>query len=457
MNGNASFVGFYEETGHIYRIEINKKITGRANHIRSVFEITPSNYNEIKLEPPRVLQPSKTALLKGRAATMPISNFMNKIPPNDSKVNPTSTKNSEKSSNGAVFSTVGDLEQNKRPYYDIPFAEIVDKVIDPTNKTGKEPVFVSETPSIYQEIVFTALPMMMNQRHLRLNYFTEQEFEERFGKIDKDREHAHGLHDEIKKLKTLLEHPLAVVVNQSENAKPNSVVAITTKSIGGKKIVISVLIEAVTRTQMGRIDSHLVLTVFDSNNWIEKFLKPAMELEKKKQVGIFYFDPKKASDYGLTSALAQRLTGTGHSPGILHNIADIGINVKPQTETLQFKKYFGNWQDHPEKASKVVDDEGKPLIVYNGGKSGISIFDIEQTGKSNEFAKVGFWFSDEKSLADSFAKKWYNQTWNGKEYAPGNVYAVYLNIKNPQIYEFELTHKMLQGVLRNYHDFSQVN
>ena len=107
--------------------------------------------------------------------------------------------------------------------------------------------------------------------------------------------------------------------------------------------------------------------------------------------------------------------------------------------------------------SKNLDENGEPLVVYNGGKSGISIFDIEQTGKSNEFAKVGFWFSDEKSLADSFAKNWYNQTWNGKEYAPGNVYAVYLNIKNPKIYELELTHKMLQGVLRNYHDFSQVN
>ena len=97
-----------------------------------------------------------------------------------------------------------------------------------------------------------------------------------------------------------------------------------------------------------------LLTVFDSKNWIEKFLKPAVELEKKKQVGIFYFNPEKASDYALTSSLAKRLTGTGNSPGILHKITDIGIKGKPQTETLQFKKYFGDWQDHPEKASKVV-------------------------------------------------------------------------------------------------------
>lgn len=114
LNGNASFVGFDEETGHIYRIEINKKITGRANHIRSVFEITPQNYNEIKLEPPRVLQPSKTALLKGRAATMTISNFMNKIPPNDSKVNPASEKNPENSSISPITEEeITDLQNNE--------------------------------------------------------------------------------------------------------------------------------------------------------------------------------------------------------------------------------------------------------------------------------------------------------------------------------------------------------
>ena len=59
---NLSFVGFDEVTGDIYRIEINSEITGNANHIRSVFKITPSNYNEIKLDSPRVLQPSKTEL-----------------------------------------------------------------------------------------------------------------------------------------------------------------------------------------------------------------------------------------------------------------------------------------------------------------------------------------------------------------------------------------------------------
>ena len=44
-------------------------ISDRANHIRAI--------NDIKLEPQRVLQPSKTALQNGRAATITLSSFMN--------------------------------------------------------------------------------------------------------------------------------------------------------------------------------------------------------------------------------------------------------------------------------------------------------------------------------------------------------------------------------------------
>ena len=38
--------------------------------------ITAQNDNDIKLEPQRVLQPSKTALQNGRAATITLSSFM---------------------------------------------------------------------------------------------------------------------------------------------------------------------------------------------------------------------------------------------------------------------------------------------------------------------------------------------------------------------------------------------
>ena len=37
-----------------------------------------------------------------------------------------------------------------------------------------------------------------------------------------------------------------------------------------------------------------------------------------------------------------------------------------QTKTPEFKKWFGDWENAPNEASKVVDENGKPLIVYHG-------------------------------------------------------------------------------------------
>lgn len=54
---NISFVGQDAETGKIYRIEINPKMSRRRHHIRSVFEINQAQYNKIRLSPVQVFQP----------------------------------------------------------------------------------------------------------------------------------------------------------------------------------------------------------------------------------------------------------------------------------------------------------------------------------------------------------------------------------------------------------------
>ena len=88
MNGgkNASFVGFDELTGAIYRIEIEKKPKGGSNHIRSVFEITPEQYKKIKLEAPRVLQPSQTDVESSDQNARTLSSFLRYHTPGNKKV-----------------------------------------------------------------------------------------------------------------------------------------------------------------------------------------------------------------------------------------------------------------------------------------------------------------------------------------------------------------------------------
>ena len=40
--------------------------------------------------------------------------------------------------------------------------------------------------------------------------------------------------------------------------------------------------------------------------------------------------------------------------------------AESQTETENFKKWFGDWQNDPAKASKVVNADGTPKVVYHG-------------------------------------------------------------------------------------------
>ena len=87
---------------------------------------------------------------------------------------------------------------------------------------------------------------------------------------------------------------------------------------------------------------------------VSDMLAAAIEKENSGQIAIFGADKKITSK--LPYSGLQLSSGGGFD--VVHNIADAGMNVKSQTETLQFKKFFKN--------SKVVDQNGKPLVVYHG-------------------------------------------------------------------------------------------
>ncbi len=87
INGNMSFVAADEETGEIYRIEVEPKVKRKDNHVRSVFRITPEQYEKIKLETPPVLQPSSTEGQTVRK-TRTLSSFLRYYSTESENVNP---------------------------------------------------------------------------------------------------------------------------------------------------------------------------------------------------------------------------------------------------------------------------------------------------------------------------------------------------------------------------------
>jgi len=82
-----------------------------------------------------------------------------------------------------------------------------------------------------------------------------------------------------------------------------------------------------------------------------------------------------------------------------------------QTETPEFKAWFGN--------SEVVDKKGEPLIVYHGSPSEFDVFDQKRIGASATAEGYGFYFTDNKDIAKGYT---------GKD---GNLMKVYLSMKKP--------------------------
>ena len=71
-----------------------------------------------------------------------------------------------------------------------------------------------------------------------------------------------------------------------------------------------------------------------------------------------------------------------------------------QVRTKAFKDWFGDWENDPENASKVVDENGEPMVVYHGTAiGGFSIF-----GKASK----GIYFTDSRKAIDDYA-------WNGNK------------------------------------------
>lgn len=67
--------------------------------------------------------------------------------------------------------------------------------------------------------------------------------------------------------------------------------------------------------------------------------------------------------------------------------------------TKAFKAWFGDWENDPENASKVVDENGEPMVMYHG--TGREFYTFGNTDSANELG-AGFYFTDNRRLAEAY-------------------------------------------------------
>ena len=107
--------------------------------------------------------------------------------------------------------------------------------------------------------------------------------------------------------------------------------------------------------------------------------------------------PETRDEMEQIKALA-RLNGT-----YLKAPNGVDTNLNPEqwamVRTKAFKAWFGNWENDPASASKVVDENGEPMVMYHG--TGREFYTFGNTDSANELG-AGFYFTDNRRLAEAY-------------------------------------------------------
>ena len=79
-----------------------------------------------------------------------------------------------------------------------------------------------------------------------------------------------------------------------------------------------------------------------------------------------------------------------------------------QVRTPAFKEWFGDWENDPDNASKVVNPKtGEPLVVYHGTDAEFNVFDRSKAGSNtdNGMRGKGFYMATDRRTAEGYGNR----------------------------------------------------
>ena len=303
---------------------------------------------------------------------------------------------------GSARAPPAKMSASKAEKYDFtkPFAEQVDDW--KAGKIGKnDTLVVGPTPEVFQKVGFNALPVTINQTHV--DYALNG---------TKDEEHHIG-EPMLKQLPRAMKSPVAIIASESQRG--TGVVALLPFIKDAKTVIIPVYIDGFGRQNSIVIDSNAVTSIYEKKNAVTGLLTNAIEKSNNGETTLFYVDKVKAAAlYQVARVPMPKMPDTDN--GFVASIRDEGSTVKPKlknvTQSQQFKRWFGDWQNHPESASKVVNADGTPKVVYHGTNAEFNTFQQENGA---------YFFSESRDYAESMAD----------ERRGNRIIEAYLKMKNP--------------------------
>lgn len=240
------------------------------------------------------------------------------------------------------------------------------------------------TPEVFRKIGLNALPMTINQRHI--DYALNG---------TKNADHELSLQD-LKQLPRALENPIAII-HSPQKPGTSLIAIIQMRSKNGKQVISAVYVDGAGTYNGKVIDSNAVTTIHGRNNAV-RMLAQAIQLETQGATAVYWLD-KKRSQSLLQGSSSQLTTPLIHD-GFYHSIRESGARVNGKienvTQSLQFKRWFGDWEKNPNRASKVVNEDGTPKVVYHGTNQEFHTFQ-SQNG--------AYFFSESQDYAESMAEE----------------------------------------------------
>ena len=295
------------------------------------------------------------------------------------------------------------------------YEKAVDSILNGTGNV-RGAVLMGYTPEIYRALGMPQIPFVIGSGHVYsvAKTATEAKSENKFHADV----HYHGLGDTaVKKLLEAAQDPVMIISAKdvSPKASPlrstHSVVSIVEIKTKSASLLLPIEITAERTVDGQRMDVNVLSTAYEKT--AKNLITEAIAQENTGDVGVYYIKKEAANLIGAGVQFSKRLQEAASSDGIVHRLDEkVNMNILDQTQSRQFTKWFGDWQNKPQAASKVVDEQGRPLAVYHGTNKSFTVF------KSKDGA---YWFSESEDYAEAMAA----------ERGGNEIMQVYLNMRKP--------------------------
>ena len=203
-----------------------------------------------------------------------------------------------------------------------------------------------------------SLPFVIGPGHIYSTVKTEDEarLENRYNK----KMHYHGLGDKaVKNIYKAAQDPLMIIASKDVNPKAtplrstHSVVAIVDVGTRNQHLLLPVEITANRTVNGEEMDVNVLSSAYNKN--VSELVREAVALENIGEVGVYYI--KKGATLPADSGVQfpVHLSNKIASGGIIHNFSEkVNMNIMDATQSKQFKRWFGDWQNHPENATVYI-------------------------------------------------------------------------------------------------------